>query len=66
MLLNPNVSLRQAGTADWPAIERLLLDNKLPTQGARDHLATYLLASPSYVRSPWRQACIARASANCW
>ena len=33
-----------AGTADWPAIERLLLANKLPIQGARDHLATYLLA----------------------
>jgi N-acetylglutamate synthase-like GNAT family acetyltransferase len=44
MLLNKNVALRQAGAADWPAIERLLLANKLPTEGARQHLPTYLLA----------------------
>ncbi len=44
MLLNPNVALRQAAAADWPAVERLLRDNKLPTEGAREHLATYLLA----------------------
>lgn len=44
MLLNKNVSLRQAGAADWPAVETLLLANKLPTEGARQHLATYLLA----------------------
>ncbi len=43
MLLNP-VSLRQAGASDWPAIEALLLANKLPTEGAREHLATYVLA----------------------
>lgn len=44
MLLTPNVSLRPASAADWPAIERLLQANKLPTEGAREHLATYLLA----------------------
>lgn len=44
MLLNQNVSLRQAGAADWPAVEALLRANKLPTEGARQHLPTYLLA----------------------
>lgn len=53
MLLNtPNIplplplplSLRPAGASDWPAIEALLQANKLPTEGARDHLATTLLA----------------------
>lgn len=43
MLLN-QVSLRQAGAADWPAVEALLLANKLPTEGAQAHLATYVLA----------------------
>ena len=38
------VSLRQAGPADWPAVEALLLSNKLPTEGAREHLQHYLLA----------------------
>lgn len=44
MLLNKNVSLRQASIADWPAVEALLLTNKLPPEGARQHLPTYLLA----------------------
>ncbi|HJV71852.1 arsenic resistance N-acetyltransferase ArsN2 [Ideonella sp.] len=46
MSLNPtpNITLRPAGAADWPAVEALLLANKLPTEGARDHLSTYLLA----------------------
>jgi len=44
MLLNKNPSLRQAGAADWPEVEALLLANKLPTEGARQHLPTYLLA----------------------
>ncbi len=43
MLLN-QVSLRQAGAADWPAVEALLLTNKLPTEGAQAHLSTYVLA----------------------
>ena len=44
MLLNPTVSLRQAGAADWPAVQALLLAHKLPTEGAQQHLPTYLLA----------------------
>lgn len=44
MLLNNAISLRQAGASDWPAIEALLLVNKLPTDGAQAHLPTYLLA----------------------
>ena len=44
MLLMKNCSLRPANPADWPAIEALLLANKLPTEGAREHLNTYLLA----------------------
>lgn len=38
------VSVRPAGTADWPRIERLLLDNRLPVAGARDHLANFVVA----------------------
>ncbi|MFG6461705.1 arsenic resistance N-acetyltransferase ArsN2 [Roseateles sp. DXS20W] len=45
MLLTSSVSLRQAGASDWAAIEGLLLANKLPTEGARAHLSTYLLAT---------------------
>lgn len=45
MLLNDTLSLRQAGAADWPAVEALLLANKLPTEGAQGHLSTYLLAT---------------------
>lgn len=45
MLLNPNVSLRQAGPSDWPAVQALLLANQLPTEGAQGHLSTYLLAT---------------------
>ena len=45
MLLNNAISLRQAGAADWPAVQALLLANKLPTEGAQAHLATYLLAT---------------------
>jgi N-acetylglutamate synthase-like GNAT family acetyltransferase/2-polyprenyl-6-methoxyphenol hydroxylase-like FAD-dependent oxidoreductase len=44
MLLKTTPSLRQAAQADWPAIEALLLANKLPIEGARAHLGTYLLA----------------------
>jgi len=45
MLLNKaSISLRQAEPSDWPAVESLLLANKLPTEGAREHLSTYLLA----------------------
>jgi N-acetylglutamate synthase-like GNAT family acetyltransferase/thioredoxin reductase len=44
MLLNTTPTLRHATQADWPAIEALLLANKLPTEGAQAHLNTYLLA----------------------
>lgn len=44
MLLNTTPTLRHATQADWPAIEALLLANKLPTDGAQAHLNTYLLA----------------------
>ena len=42
MLLNPQ--LRAAQAADWPAIADLLTQLKLPLDGARDHLDSYLLA----------------------
>jgi N-acetylglutamate synthase-like GNAT family acetyltransferase len=41
----PQFSLRQAGPADWPAISALLELNKLPLDGARDHLSHYVVAS---------------------
>jgi len=44
MLLNKNITLRPAAQTDWPAIEALLLANKLPLDGAKAHLDTYLLA----------------------
>jgi N-acetylglutamate synthase-like GNAT family acetyltransferase len=44
MLLNTAPTLRHATQADWPAIEALLVANKLPTEGAQAHLSTYLLA----------------------
>lgn len=39
-----NYKLRSASTADWPAIESLLAQLKLPTEGAHEHLATYVVA----------------------
>ncbi|UUZ71852.1 arsenic resistance N-acetyltransferase ArsN2 [Polaromonas sp. P1(28)-8] len=44
-MLNSNISLRPATSSDWPAIAALLEANKLPLDGAQDHLATYLLAT---------------------
>jgi N-acetylglutamate synthase-like GNAT family acetyltransferase len=44
MLLNKNITLHPAAPTDWPAIEALLLANKLPLDGAKAHLDTYLLA----------------------
>jgi N-acetylglutamate synthase-like GNAT family acetyltransferase len=44
MLLNKNIALRPATKADWPAIEALLMANKLPLDGAKAHLENYLLA----------------------
>jgi N-acetylglutamate synthase-like GNAT family acetyltransferase len=39
-----NLSLRQATPADWPAVASLLAAHKLPLDGAREHLAHYLVA----------------------
>lgn len=44
-MLNTNISLRPAASSDWPAIAALLEANKLPLDGAQNHLATYLLAT---------------------
>lgn len=47
MLLNtssPSISLRPAVPSDWPAVEALLLANKLPLDGACEHFSAYLLA----------------------
>ena len=44
MLLNTTPTLRHATQADWPAIEALLLANKLPTDGVQAHPNTSLLA----------------------
>jgi N-acetylglutamate synthase-like GNAT family acetyltransferase len=40
-----NVSLRQAGKADWPAIRSLLVAHKLPLEGAETHLSTFVIAA---------------------
>jgi N-acetylglutamate synthase-like GNAT family acetyltransferase len=40
----PTLALRQANPADWPAIEALLNVNRLPLDGAREHLSTFLVA----------------------
>ncbi len=45
MSLNPAPSLRHATQADWPAIGALLVANKLPKNGARAHLNTYMVAT---------------------
>lgn len=44
MLLTPNITLRQAGATDWPAVQSLLQAHRLPTDGAREHLDTMLIA----------------------
>jgi len=45
MSMMNNVSLRQAGPADWPAIRALLQANALPLQGAEAHLPTFVVAA---------------------
>ena len=40
-----NVFLRQAGKADWPAIQSLLVANKLPFDGAEAHLSHCVLTA---------------------
>jgi N-acetylglutamate synthase-like GNAT family acetyltransferase len=45
MLLNQrNITVRQAGAADWPAVTALLRANALPLAGAEAHLATFVVA----------------------
>ena len=39
------IALRQAHAADWPAIAALLQANRLPLDGAREHLATFVVAT---------------------
>jgi N-acetylglutamate synthase-like GNAT family acetyltransferase len=39
-----SIRLRQAHPADWPAVESLLVANRLPLDGAREHLSTFVLA----------------------
>src|SRR5262245_18706228 len=36
--------IRQAAPGDWPAVAALLQANRLPLDGAKEHLNTYLLA----------------------
>ncbi|MFY8116848.1 MAG: arsenic resistance N-acetyltransferase ArsN2 [Roseateles sp.] len=43
-MLPTSLTLRQAGPADWPAIQALLQSLGLPTAGAQQHLATFVLA----------------------
>jgi N-acetylglutamate synthase-like GNAT family acetyltransferase len=46
MLLNDrNITLRQAGAGDWPAIAALLRENALPLEGAQANLATFIVAT---------------------
>ncbi|MGE0858453.1 MAG: arsenic resistance N-acetyltransferase ArsN2 [Gammaproteobacteria bacterium] len=45
MLLNESLRLRPATPADWPAIATLLESRQLPLAGARDHLATFAVAT---------------------
>jgi len=40
----PTIRLRLAHPADWPAVETLLVANRLPLDGAREHLSTFVLA----------------------
>jgi len=44
LLKTQDISLRQAGAADWAAIAGLLEANKLPLDGAQAHLSNFILA----------------------
>jgi len=44
-MLDTTIKLRPATHDDWPAIASLLEENKLPLDGAREHLPAYLLAT---------------------
>ncbi len=41
----PDYQIRPVSPADWPAIKALLEQLKLPTEGAQDHLSTYVVAT---------------------
>jgi N-acetylglutamate synthase-like GNAT family acetyltransferase len=43
-MLSKNMALRRATENDWPAVAALLEVNKLPLEGAHEHIAAYLLA----------------------
>ena len=43
-MLSDSTSVRPATRDDWPAIRSLLEENYLPLDGAREHLADYLVA----------------------
>ena len=68
MLLNKNITLRPAALSDWPAIEALLVANKLPLDGAQPHLDTYLLAwgefNNAYERKEYMEPYVAEAVAR--
>src|SRR5689334_22846456 len=38
------MNVRQATSADWPAIEKLLKSSDLPLDGARDHIGGFVVA----------------------
>lgn len=44
MSLATRVSVRRARGSDWPGVESLLRANHLPLDGARDHLANFVVA----------------------
>ncbi|MDP9124592.1 MAG: arsenic resistance N-acetyltransferase ArsN2, partial [Pseudomonadota bacterium] len=44
LLKTQDISLRQAGAADWAAVAGLLEANRLPLDGAQAHLPNYVLA----------------------
>ena len=44
-MLNSNISVRTATPSDWQVVKALLEANKLPLDGALDHLSNYLLAT---------------------
>jgi amino-acid N-acetyltransferase len=45
----PERRVREATPADWPGIERLLLDRDLPVSGAHEHLDGFLVSSDGSV-----------------
>jgi amino-acid N-acetyltransferase len=52
--MNAHLIFRSASAADWPAIEALLLEARLPLDGARDHLDNFVVGQAGD-----RLACVA-------